>query len=151
MNIHDHAITFPTPVALVWREQPAWQLGSSVYVESVLLQKLILRSTGASLANRVGLIMTGAWLSPCTRAQHGTRHFAFSHFDRTLQVRLLWYDPFVKIPPATKWYLSLVEERAYMFDVPRERMSFGDKECGAVTSLRLHTTVVRSGWKSMNL
>ena len=63
--------------------------GSSVYVESVLLQKLILRSTGASLANRVGLIMTGAWLSPCTRAQLGTRYFAFSHFDRTLQVRLL--------------------------------------------------------------
>ena len=63
--------------------------GSSVYVESVLLQKLIVRSTGASLANRVGLIMTGTWLSPCTRAQHGTRHFAFSHFDRTLQVRLL--------------------------------------------------------------
>ena len=51
--------------------------GSSVYVESVLLQKLILRSTGASLANRVGLIMTGAWLSPCTRA-HMAR--AISHF-----------------------------------------------------------------------
>ena len=49
------------------------------------------------------------------------------------------------MPPATKWYLSLVEERAYMFDAPRERMSFGDKECGAVTSPRLHTTVVRSG------
>ena len=63
--------------------------GSSVYVESVLLQKLMLRSTGASLANRVGLIMTGAWLSPCTRAQHGTLHLAFSHFDRTLRVRLL--------------------------------------------------------------
>ena len=44
-----------------------------MYVESVLLQKLILRSTGASLANRVGLIMTGAWLSPCTRGQLGTR------------------------------------------------------------------------------
>ena len=29
--------------------------------------------------------------------------------------------------PATKWYLSLVEERAYMFDVPWERMSFGDR------------------------
>ena len=41
------------------------------------------------------------------------------------------------MPPATKWYLSLVEERAYM--------SFGDKECGAVTSLRLHTTMVESG------
>ena len=52
--------------------------GSSVYVESVLLKKLILRSTAASLANRVVLIMTGAWLSPCTRAQHGTR--AISHF-----------------------------------------------------------------------
>ena len=31
------------------------------------------------------------------------------------------------MPPATKRYLSLAEERAYMFDVPRERMSFGDR------------------------
>ena len=39
------------------------------------------------------------------------------------------------MPPATKWYLNLVEERAYIFDVPRERMSFGvTEECGAVTS-----------------
>ena len=30
-----------------------------------------------------------------------------------------------------------------MFDAPRERMSFGDKECRVVTSLRLHTTVVQ--------
>ena len=72
---------------------------------------------------------------------------AISHlltFDRTLQVRLLCY-PFVKMLPTTKWCLSLVEERAYMFNVPQERMSFVDKECGAVTLLRLHTTVVRSG------
>ena len=51
--------------------------GSSVYVESVLLQKLILRSTGASLANRVGLIMKGRG-SVLVRVRNMAR--AISHF-----------------------------------------------------------------------
>jgi len=47
---------------------------------------------------------------------------------------------FVKMPPPTRWYLDLVEENIYVFEATGGRMSFGAKVCGAVTSLKLHTT-----------
>ena len=50
-----------------------------------------------------------------------TLHAPFRIFS--LRVCLVGYDPFVKMPPATKWYLSLVEERVYMFDVPSSSSS----------------------------
>ena len=50
-------------------------------------------------------------------------------------------DPFIRASTAPKLYLSLVEEKFYIYDSLQERMSFGDKECRAVsTSLRLQNT-----------
>ena len=69
-------------IALVWREQPSCQVVAYMY--SLFCCRNLrtnLKRTGTSLANRVGLINTGAWLSQCARAQHCTRHFVFSHFD----------------------------------------------------------------------
>ena len=42
--------------------------------------------------------------------------------------------------PATKWYLSLAEKRAYMFDVPQEQMSFSGRavRSGYITETSHH-------------
>ena len=36
--------------------------------------------------------------------------------------------------------MDLVEEKIVVYDAMGKRMSFGGKDCGAVTSLKVHTT-----------
>ena len=44
------------------------------------------------------------------------------------------------MPPPSRWYMDLVEGKIFVYDATGKRMSFGGKDCGAVMSLKIHTT-----------